>query len=83
VALAEICIASGVGANVAVNHPFSEDPHRFLAVFEPGTVELADDLARKIGVIGGDQIVINGSAVDVDVAADRWHRAIERALTTV
>ena len=80
VALAEICIASGVGANVAVNHPFSEDPHRFLAVFEPGAIEMADDLARKVGEIGGDEIVINGSAVDLNVAADRWHGAIERAL---
>jgi phosphoribosylformylglycinamidine synthase len=80
VALAEICIASGVGGEAATAHPFSEDPHRFLAVIGGGQVELPADLARKIGEIGGDEIVINGGAVDLSDAADAWRRAIPRAL---
>ena len=52
VALSEICIASGVGAEVTLENPFSEDPHRFLAVFEPGRVELPEDSARRLGTIG-------------------------------
>jgi phosphoribosylformylglycinamidine synthase len=80
VALSEVCIASGTGAIVEVSNPFSEDPHRVIAVLEPGSVELPGDLARKIGEIGGDEIVINGAAVDLSLAADLWHKAIPRAL---
>ena len=80
IALAEICIASGLGAVVETEQPFSEDPHRFLAVVEPGSIDLPADLARKLGGIGGDDIVINGEHVAVAEAADRWHHAIERAL---
>jgi phosphoribosylformylglycinamidine synthase len=80
VALSEVCIASGTGAIVEVSNPFSEDPHRVIAVLEPGSVELPGDLARKIGEIGGDEIVINGAAVDLSLAADLWHNAIPRAL---
>jgi hypothetical protein len=32
--------------------------------------------------MGGDRIVINGSAIPLDDAADRWENALERALTT-
>ncbi|HEX6220564.1 MAG TPA: hypothetical protein VF115_05685, partial [Acidimicrobiia bacterium] len=60
--------------------PFSEDPHRFLAVIEPGSVELPFDLARKIGEIGGQEIVVNGASVGLTEASDAWHHAIERAL---
>jgi phosphoribosylformylglycinamidine synthase len=80
VALSEVCIASGTGAIVEASNPFSEDPHRVIAVLEPGSVELPGDLARKIGEIGGDEIVINGAAVDLSLAADLWHKAIPRAL---
>jgi phosphoribosylformylglycinamidine synthase len=56
VTIAEICIASGVGAQVEVTDPtilFSEDPHRFVAVIEGNGVELPADLATRIGTIGG------------------------------
>jgi phosphoribosylformylglycinamidine synthase len=80
VALAEICIASGVGARVDVGHPFSEDPHRFLAVAKPGVMDLAADLARRIGTIEGDTVIINGSSITLDAASEAWHGAIPTAL---
>ncbi len=79
VALAEICIASGTGARVDLDHPFSEDPHRFLAVARPGDLATGD-LARRVGTIGGDEIVINGSPITVAEAGRRWRGALERAL---
>ena len=78
VALAEICIASEVGAAVETQHPFSEDPHRFLALAKPG--QLDPGVGDMIGTIGGDTITINGSSIAVGDAADAWGRAIPTAL---
>ena len=80
VALSEICIASGIGAGIETEHPFSEDPHRFLMLGSPGSLDMPRDIARRIGTMGGDRIVINGAAVDLSEAADAWHHAIPRAL---
>jgi phosphoribosylformylglycinamidine synthase len=80
VALTEICIASGVGAEASISNPFSEDPHRFLACFEPGSVDLDGVPARRIGLLGGEAVVINGRSVDIGVAEEAWRQAIPRAL---
>jgi phosphoribosylformylglycinamidine synthase subunit PurL len=80
VALAEICVNSGVGATVETQHPFSEDPHRLLAVAPPGAVDLPADIARRIGITGGDEIVINGDPAPLADCSDAWHHALERAL---
>jgi phosphoribosylformylglycinamidine synthase II len=80
VALAEICITSGVGASVEVENPFNEDPHRFLVVAFPGAISDDDRRLRRIGVVGGTEIVINDHSVALDEAADLWHNAIPRAL---
>ncbi|HEU4320930.1 MAG TPA: phosphoribosylformylglycinamidine synthase subunit PurL [Acidimicrobiia bacterium] len=80
VALAEICIASGVGAAVHADHPFNEDPHRFLVVAAAGTLDLPEDFARRIGSIGGDVITINDSVVQLTPASDRWHNALPDAV---
>jgi phosphoribosylformylglycinamidine synthase len=80
VALAEICIASGLGATIEVEHPFSEDPHRFLMVAPPGSIDPPEDLARPIGIIGGDEIVVNGDGLALTWARDRWLHALPRAL---
>jgi phosphoribosylformylglycinamidine synthase subunit PurL len=82
VALAEVCIASGVGAKVASEHPFSEDPHRFLLVAEPGSITPPHDIARRIGTITGQDLVINGHRVPLAGCADAWHNAIDRVLLT-
>jgi hypothetical protein len=75
-----VCIASGVGATVETENPFSEDPHRFLAVMERGSAEVPQDLARRIGSIGGDQIVVNGVSLPLDTAVDLWTTALPEAL---
>jgi phosphoribosylformylglycinamidine synthase len=80
VALAEICIASDIGARVQTQHPFSEDPHRFLVVASPGALDLPVDIARRIGVVGGGEIEINGAAAPLADCADIWHHALKRAL---
>ena len=80
VALTEICIASGVGAMVEVGHPFSEDPHRFLVTAEVGSLDLPDDIARRIGTVGGDIVEINGVAVSLSECSERWGRALPDAL---
>ena len=82
VALAEICIASGVGAKVDVAHPFSEDPHRFLCVVDQESPEVLtdNDLARLIGRMGGSEIIVNDESIGVEEAADLWHNALPRAL---
>lgn len=83
VALAEICIASAVGARIdGAADLFSEDPHRFIAVFEPGAVSLPEHLARRVGLITGDEIILGPGVrpIPVTAAADAWHNAIPRAL---
>jgi phosphoribosylformylglycinamidine synthase subunit PurL len=94
VAVAEMCIASGVGATVAYSdwrHLFCEDPHRFLvaATAEQGpTVELvAADLgipAGRIGVFGGTDITFDRRGIkavlDLEMAASTWRNAITAKL---
>jgi phosphoribosylformylglycinamidine synthase II len=80
VALAEICIASGVGATVSSDHPFSEDPHRLLAIAEPGSLEIPADLGRLVGKMGGDTIVINRSTLSLERCARIWTTSLEQAI---
>ena len=82
IAVAEMCIASGVGATVAYSdwrHLFCEDPHRFLVAATPeqaNTVEsIASDIgipAARIGVFGGTEIAFDRrgikAALDLEVA---------------
>ena len=81
VALTEICIASGVGASVETDHPFSEDPHRLLVVAPEGLLHLPAGMSRRIGSVGGDTVEINGARVSMRTADDRWRHAIDRALS--
>jgi len=94
VAVAEMCIASGVGATVAYSdwrHLFCEDPHRFLVAATPEqgqTVEsIASDIgipAARIGVFGGAEIAFDRrgvkAALDLEVATTTWQNAIESRL---
>lgn len=82
VAIAEICIASEVGAIVETDDPvvlFGEDPLRVVAVVEPGWEP--PEMSRRVGRIWGDRILFGAESVSVAVAADAWGRAIPRALT--
>jgi phosphoribosylformylglycinamidine synthase len=79
VALAEICIASGVGAVVESEYPFSEDPHRFLVVMGNDSGDPGEH-AQRIGTMGGEAIVINGDVLPLTTASTAWHRALPDAL---
>jgi phosphoribosylformylglycinamidine synthase len=84
VTVAEICIASGVGATLTIDDPsslFCEDPHRVIAVFQAGSAGLPSDLARRVGVIGGEAVVL-GSSDPIAVAAmvQAYRNAIPRRM---
>jgi len=85
VAVAEICIASGLGAVVddrAADLLFSEDPHRFVAVFEPGAVELPGDISRRVGMMTGSSLVLGGSSpIEVGELSSVYSDAIPRRMT--
>ena len=60
---------------------FSEDPHRLIAVLEANTVELPEDLSRKVGTIGGDALVLGSSdPVDVEKLIETFEGAIPRRM---
>jgi phosphoribosylformylglycinamidine synthase len=95
VALAEICMASGVGATVGFSdwrHLFSEDPHRFLAVI-PSTQadrvgEILEEIGipgQRIGIMGGDEISFTRggvrASVDLTIATDIYRTAISRRMS--
>jgi phosphoribosylformylglycinamidine synthase len=87
VALAEICIASGVGAviiDIDTDLSLSEDPHRFLAVCAPGSVELPSGIARRIGIMAGTTLVMGRSEpIAIDLLADTYRNAIPRRMAGV
>lgn len=81
VALAEICIESDVGVELANGDwrcLLSESPHRFLAVVPPGGLpDLGDVPARRIGTMGGDFIDFDRHGdVTVARAATAWRNAL-------
>jgi phosphoribosylformylglycinamidine synthase len=84
VAVAEICVASGVGATLTVDDPgllFCEDPHRVIAVFEHGTIDLPSDLARNVGTIGGESFLLGtGDPIDLSRLAQAHREAIPKRM---
>ncbi|MGH8875128.1 MAG: AIR synthase-related protein, partial [Acidimicrobiia bacterium] len=94
VAVAEVCIRSGVGASLRYSdwrHLFCEDPHRLVAAVEPGQAFRVEALAAevgmpatRIGVFGGEEISFERAGakavVDLGVAAHTWREAIPRRL---
>ncbi len=84
VAIAEICIASGVGAALVeddVSTWFSEDPHRVIVLLEPGSVELPADISRQVGVIGGQAVSFaGGDGIDLFALARAHAEAIPRRM---
>jgi len=58
-----------------------QDPHRFIAVFEPGTVDLLEGPARRIGVIGGQTLTLGRSEpIALDLLAQTHRDAIPRRM---
>ena len=84
VAVAEICLASGVGAHLEFDEAsrlFSEDPHRAVVVMEPGSVNLPQDMARRVGTVGGDAIAFGHQPpVAIAGAMQAWRNALPQAL---
>jgi len=83
VAVAEICIASGVGARISdpgQTAMFSEDPHRFVVMMESGTTELPADLARRVGAIVGGSLSFGSAGLDLSVITRAWREALPSAL---
>ncbi len=83
VAIAEICIASGLGARVEVSdleELFSEDPHRFVAVLPDMLLPEVEAPGTRIGVMGGDQIEFGRSGVTVEEATLLYQGALSRRL---
>ena len=94
IAVAEMCIASQIGATVSYSdwrHLFCEDPHRFLVAGTPedaGTIEsIAHDTgipAAPIGIFGGTEIAFDRrgvkAALSLEVATTTWRDAITSKL---
>jgi phosphoribosylformylglycinamidine synthase len=84
VAVAEICIAAGVGATIVDSDTdllFTEDPHRFVAVFEPGYVDLPDGIGRRVGTMGGETLILGQSEpIPLDLVAGTYRNAIPRRM---
>jgi phosphoribosylformylglycinamidine synthase subunit PurL len=75
VALAECCIASGLGARVALDSPlFAEGPGAFVVSGPREALARFGAAARVLGEVGGDALAIDGE-LDVPVAElARVHR---------
>ena len=82
-AIAEICIASSVGTLLNFKDPlelFSEEPHRAVAVFAPGSVDLPGEIARRIGLVGGTTISFDGTDVSLTEATRVYREALPRRM---
>jgi phosphoribosylformylglycinamidine synthase subunit PurL len=94
IAVAEMCIASQIGATVSYSdwrHLFCEDPHRFLVAATPEHADtiaaIADDTgipAAPIGIFGGNEIAFDRrgvkAALSLEVATTTWRNAITSKL---
>ncbi len=61
VALAECCIAGGVGADVALDAPlFAEGPGAFVVSGPPEALSRFGAAARVIGTVGGEALTVEG-----------------------
>ena len=88
VALAEISIKSGIGiATAHIDAPFSEPPHRFVAVVTPEDSATVEALAversvpaSRLGIVGGDTIALGSATVSVAAATEIYTSAIPRRM---
>jgi phosphoribosylformylglycinamidine synthase II len=85
VAVAEICIRSGVGARLDIDDwkvLFGEAPHRFVAAFGSVPPDVGAIIgARRLGVLGGETIELGSmGSVPLNEAADMWRDAIRRRM---
>ncbi|MGA7282067.1 MAG: phosphoribosylformylglycinamidine synthase subunit PurL [Acidimicrobiia bacterium] len=84
VTVAEICIASGVGAELielTAEEWLCEDPHRFVVAMPPDAVSLPAGLSRKIGALTGTTIQFGNDSVDLATAKQTYEMAIPRRMS--
>lgn len=84
VTVAEICIASGVGAQLiemTAEEWLCEDPHRFVVAMPPDAVSLPAGLSRKIGALTGTTIQFGNDSVDLATAKQTYEMAIPRRMS--
>jgi phosphoribosylformylglycinamidine synthase len=87
-AVAKVCIISGVGVTVDWSgNPFAEDPHRLIAAVHPQQANrlkaMAGDAgvpARRVGAFGGDEIRLGSAVVNLREAATVWRSALPRRM---
>jgi phosphoribosylformylglycinamidine synthase II len=74
VALAECCIAGGLGARVTLGDPslFGEGPGAFVVSGPPAALARFGAAATEIGEVGGDALLIDG---ELELAVDELSRA--------
>jgi hypothetical protein len=85
VALAEVCIRSGVGASVSERSwrgLLAEGPHRFLVVAPAGALpDLSGLPTRKLGTMGGTRIDFGRhGSLALEHARRVWQEALPRRL---
>jgi phosphoribosylformylglycinamidine synthase len=84
VALAEICIRSGVGVSVDVadwRELFAESPHRFVAVLPAGADPAEHPPIRRLGTMGGQDLDFGPlGRLPLAEAAHIWRNALPRRL---
>jgi phosphoribosylformylglycinamidine synthase len=84
VAIAEICIRSGIGATIDATdwrELLTESPHRVLAVLSRDGEPRDEVPARRLGSIGGDTLDFGAcGSLGLAEAAEIWRNAIPRRL---
>jgi phosphoribosylformylglycinamidine synthase len=84
VALAEIAITSGIGLSIGTigwSELWSEGPHRFLALCEPGSMTTLEVPTVRIGTMGGTSLDFGEhGSVALATAAGAWRAAIPRRM---
>ena len=83
-AIAEICIKSGVGAKISADPTelLEESPHRFVAVVPVAFDWGADEYPKRlVGTIGGHEVDFGSrGSIDVELASQIWRDALPRRL---
>jgi phosphoribosylformylglycinamidine (FGAM) synthase-like enzyme len=85
VALAESALAGGIGVDAACDDPFGEGDGRVVISARAGDVDALTGLAgdmplRRIGLVGGDRIVLAGQPLPLAEAAGIYDSALEAAV---
>ena len=83
-AIAEICIKSGIGAKISADPAvlLEESPHRFVAVVPVGFDWGTDEYPKRLaGTVGGQEVDFGSrGSIEVELASQIWRDALPRRL---